>query len=140
MSLESSDVVILAYLDDIYVVGPANALEQVLCDFKVLLSRIGLIICDRKCELYCPLENQAEFPVSVSYDGVTILGTPIGKPEFVQSQCIDIARSGEQVCCQLTKLVNKQCSMLILRHCHVPRMNSGTTSFSSKLRRSHKNP
>ena len=38
MSLERSDVVILAYLDDIYVVGPANALEQVLCDFKVLLS------------------------------------------------------------------------------------------------------
>ena len=123
MSLERSDVVMLAYLDDIYVVGPANTLEQVLCDFKVLLSRIGLIICDRKCELYCPLGNQAEIPVSVSYDGVTILGTPIGKPEFVRSQCIDIARSGEQLCCQLTKLDNKQCSMLILRHCHVPRMN-----------------
>ena len=44
MLLERSDVVIhvLAYLDDIYVVGPANALEQVLCDFKVLLSRISL--------------------------------------------------------------------------------------------------
>ena len=80
MSLERS-VVILAYLDDIYVVGPANALEQVLCDFKVVLSRIGLIICDRKCELYCPLGDQAEFSVSVSY-GVTILGKPIGKPEF----------------------------------------------------------
>ena len=64
-----------------------------------------------------------KFPVSVSYDGVTILGTPIGKPEFVRSQCTDIARSGEQLCCQLTKLDNKQCSMLILRHCHVPRMN-----------------
>ena len=123
MSLERSDVVILAYLDDIYVVGPANALDQVLCDFKVLLSRIGLIVCDRKCELYCPQENQAEFPVSVSYDGVTILGTPIGKPEYVRSQCIAIARSGEQLCCQLTKLDSKQCSMLILRHCHVPRMN-----------------
>jgi hypothetical protein len=98
------DVVILAYLDDIYMVGPAEALKQVLVDVKALLSEIGLIICDRKRELYYPFQTHIEFSVPVMSDGIIVLGTPIGKPEFVRSQCVDITKSGEQLCRQLTEL------------------------------------
>ena len=46
----------------------------------------------------------------------------VRKSEFVCSQCVDIAKSGEELCCELAKLNNQQSSMLILHHCHVPRL------------------
>ena len=84
---------------------------------------MGLKIYDRKCELYCPSGDSIDFPTPVTHDGTIILGIPVGKSEFVRSRCVDIAKSGEELCCELAKLNNRQSSMLILRHCHVPRLN-----------------
>ena len=116
-------VTMLAYLDDIYVVGPVNSLRNILDDLKSSLSTLHLEILDRKCELFCPSGNVCNFPTPVTSDGTIILGTPVGKPEFVRSQCADIAKGGKELCRELALLNNRQISMLILRHCHVPRLN-----------------
>ena len=50
-------------------------------------------------------------------------GTPIGNSDFIRSQCIDIAKSGDRLCSELVNLNDSQSSVLILRHCHVPRLN-----------------
>ena len=50
------------------------------------------------------------------------MGTPIGNSDFIQSRCIDIAKSDDHLCSELVKLNDSQSSMLILRHC-LPRLN-----------------
>ena len=60
---------------------------------------------------------------SVAYDGTIVLGTPIGTSDFIRSRCIDIAISGDSLCSELVKLNDSQSSILILCHCHVPRLN-----------------
>ena len=110
-------VTVLAYLGDIYVVGPTMSLRY------DLTCPVGLKIYDRKCELYCPSGDIIDFPTPVTYDGTIFLGIPVGKSELVRSRCVDIAKSGEELCCELAKLNNQQSSMLILRHCHIPRLN-----------------
>ena len=52
-----------------------------------------------------------------------ILGTPVGKADFVRAHCVDIAKAGDRLCCEMLKLSNRQSSMLILHYCHVPRLN-----------------
>ena len=49
------DLTVLAYLDDIFVVGHA-AQAILLSDLKSSLQQLELQICDRKCELYGDLE------------------------------------------------------------------------------------
>ena len=87
------------------------------------MSSVDLEICDKKCELYCPSGHTRDFPTPVSHDGMIILGTPVGKPDFVRAHCVDIAKAGDRLYCEMLKLNNWQSSMLILRHCHVPRLN-----------------
>ena len=117
-----NSVTILAYLDDIYAVGPTQSLQDVLDDLKTSLSSVDLEICDKKCELYCPSGHTCDFPTPVSHDGMIILGTPVGKGDFVRAHCVDIAKAGDRLCCEMLKVNNRQSSMLILRHCHVPRL------------------
>ena len=44
------DLTVLAYLDDIFVVGRAEQAVFLLSDLKSSLQQLGLQICDRKCE------------------------------------------------------------------------------------------
>ena len=60
---------------------------------------------------------------SVAHNGTIIFDTPIGNSDFIRSRCIDIAKSGDCLCSELVKLNDSQSSMLILRHCHAPRLN-----------------
>ena len=83
------NVTILAYLDDIYVVGPSNCCMSVLSDIKASFEKINLAICNRKCELYCPsgsFDSQVEIPVVI--DGTEILETPIGSSSYVESNVL----------------------------------------------------
>ena len=120
------NVTVLAYLDDVYLVGPTTSLEGVLDHLKSSLSKAGLVICDQKCELYSPSSTNGNFSIPVSSDGATILGTPMGTSAFVQSKCVEIAETGEHLLSEIVNLIvnlkDRQCSMLILRHCHVPRL------------------
>ena len=65
VSTRYDEVTILAYLDDVYVVGPTENLKSVLEDLKSSLLKVGLEICDRKCELYYPSGERCNFPTSV---------------------------------------------------------------------------
>ena len=70
-----------------------------------------------------PSGHTCDFPTPVSHDGMIILGTPVGKVDFVRAHCVDIAKAGDRLCCEMLKLNDRQSSMLILRHCRVPRLN-----------------
>ena len=113
---------VLAYLDDVYLVGPTTSLEGVLDHLKSFLSKAGLVICDQKCELYSPSVTDGNFSIPVSSDGTTILSTPMGTSAFVQSKCVEIAETGEHLLSEIINLKDRQCLMLILHHCHVPRL------------------
>ena len=59
-----SATTVLAYLDDIFVVGPSAQAENLLVELKSDLNSINLNICDRKCEFYLP-SNTSESVSSV---------------------------------------------------------------------------
>ena len=58
--------------------------------------------------------------ISVTVQGVKILGTPIGLSSYIIQSCSDYASSGNALCAQLHLLDDSQGALLILRCCHVP--------------------
>ena len=56
-----SATTVLAYLDDIFVVGPSAQAENLLVELKSDLNSINLNICDRKCEFYLPVRVFHQF-------------------------------------------------------------------------------
>ena len=91
---------------------------------SMLLSHYHLRICDHKCELYHRQGDEGKFaPVPVFQQGIDVLGIPIGSDQFVSSRCIEIARSGSNLCTKLPELEDPQAAMLLLQHCHTPRLN-----------------
>ncbi|XP_062498931.1 uncharacterized protein LOC134176271 [Corticium candelabrum] len=120
-------IMVLAYLDDIFLLGPPNeamvAFENLRSDF----SSIGLEISSSKCEVFSSssgikLLGDQISSIPTTSTGTTILGVPIGCPSFIQSHCSSFADSGNLLCDQLVELEDPQSAMLLLRHCHVPRM------------------
>ena len=55
--------------------------------------------------------------------GEQTVGTSIGSPSYVESKCVEIYKSGQDLCTKLTALDNSQSALLLLQHCHVPRIN-----------------
>ena len=54
LQMKHSDLAILAYLDDIFVVGYSQQYESVLNELRKELRSINLMICDQTCEIYLP--------------------------------------------------------------------------------------
>ena len=118
------DLIVLAYLDDIFVVGHAEQAMFLLSDLRSSLQQLGLQICDRKCELYGDsLPRGCTLNVSTTSEGIEVLGIPVGKKEYIQQICSQKAKEGNKLCSELRDLNDPQSSMLLLRHCHNPRMN-----------------
>ncbi len=123
---------ILACLDDVFLLENAT---DVLCAFHDLIrafSSISLEIANHKCEIFCPssavaINESAGIPVN--YQGSLFLGTSIGSSSFAESSCSTIAESGNTLCDQLTKLEDIQSAMLLLRHCHVPKLDNLARTF-----------
>ena len=121
---KSTTTTVLAYLDDIFVVGPSDQAEDLLVEMKSDLARINFNICDRKCEYYLPPNVNGNISsVRVTSFGVDILGVPVGCDCYVKSRCSEIASCGEELCSKLGNLSDAQGAMLLLRLCHIPRMN-----------------
>ena len=82
-----SATTVLAYLDDIFVVGPSAQAENLLVELKSDLNSINLNICDRKCEFYLPSNtSESVSSVRVTTLGVDILGVPVGCDHYVKSR------------------------------------------------------
>ena len=128
---------VLAYLDDIFLVGPLEGVLSGLDDMKSDLQQIGLTVAIEKCEMFCngqitSSELVQSFRVVTS--GIHILGSPIGHSDYIKKSSLEIARSGQDLCNELVSLEDPQSGMLLLRHCHVSRMNLvARTVFPSLL-------
>ena len=117
---------VLAYLDDMFLIGPLDDVLLGLNDVESSLQEIGLTIATEKCELFCnkpPSPLHLDKAIRVVSSGTYILGIPIGQPQYVIESCLDIARSGQGLCDQLVSLNDPQSGMLLLRFCHVTRLN-----------------
>ena len=119
---------VLAYLDDIFLVGEKDDVLSSLDYLRPAFSNIGLQISSSKCEIYSPsgplMSGRSDLDaIPVVSDGTIVLGAPIGKREYVSAASSQYAESGRLLCEQLMKLGEVQSAMLLLRFCHVPRMN-----------------
>ena len=61
--------------------------------------------------------------VPVAQSGAITLGTPVGSSDFIQSHCAKAAAESLDLCLQLTELDDPQRALLLLRPCHVPKLN-----------------
>lgn len=117
---------VLAYLDDMFLIGPLEDVLSALDDAQSNLSHIGLTIAPEKCEIYgeCTTNSfKAHQHIPIAQSGTKVLGTPIGQPDYVREACLDIAKLGQSLCDQLVSLNDPQCGMLLLRYCHASRIN-----------------
>ena len=116
-------MIILAYLDDVFIHGPQEDALKALDDFKSLSAIIGLLVADSKCEVFLPPSDSSLSSMPSTNVGTVVLGCPIGCSSFVSSHCISFVESGQLLCDKICQLGDAQCSMLLLRHCHVSRTN-----------------
>ena len=127
---------LLAYLDDVFLLGPPNEVLFALENLRAAFITIHLEVADYKCEIYSPTSISSQISsmttIPVKCNGSTILGIPIGKDQFIQDCCVESARSGDNLC----KLDDIQSAMLLLRFCHIPRINHLARSVSPKLLKS----
>ncbi len=66
---------ILAYLDDVYVVGMPDEVLVTLSDLTASLQQIGLTIREYKCKLYFPMASETfSTDIYMSKDGIYVLG------------------------------------------------------------------
>ena len=124
----NKEVTILAYLDDVYLLGSPDRVFHVFERLRSAFSDINLMIEEKKCEIYCsssPLLNTISESTSIpaTSQGCRILGTPIGSSLYIIKSCSDVAQLGSNLCGKLLQLQDPQCGTLLLRHCHVTRMN-----------------
>ena len=116
----------LAYSDDVFLLGSLEDVLPALDDLRDQLSEVGMSVAMNNCEIYSrgrfAMCNSYE-SIRVSSSGTKILGMPIGQPEYVKSSCSDIALDGQSLCDQVVALNESQSGMLLLRFCHVPRLN-----------------
>ena len=90
----SPEAAILAYLDDVTIAGTPSevraAFEAIRSDASDTLKDVGLAVNEQKCGIYARDEEAArrlagQIGVPHRADGLTVLGTPIGKDEHVRT-------------------------------------------------------
>ena len=75
LQLKHNKVQVLAYLDDIFLLGESDATVNAALHLKSSLTPLGLSICDQKCELFTPDPfNTKHCPFQVTNDGTMVLG------------------------------------------------------------------
>ena len=117
------NVTCLAYLDDVFVLGPIDAVVSASNDLRSSFPPIGLEIQDKKCELLSPtasVSSDVTFPVS--NEDIIVLGTPVGNSSFTSKVCTDFAQSGSLLCEELLQLGYTQSAILLLHYCHAHRL------------------
>ena len=105
---------ILAYLDDLFMLD-LSPISNTFCLISNSLQELGLLICDKKCELYNPSKSVTTFgSIPLVSNGTEILGIPIETQCYVQSACYKTAQKGSALCSELVQLECRQSALLLL--------------------------
>ena len=118
-----SDAPLLAYLDDGYTLGSADAVIATAPHFLAACAPLGLKDVLRKGEVFSRNAAAAVRVAEIlgfkdcSATGIMVIGTPMGTHEWVQQQCMDKAK---QACALVDTLIDlpelpKQHKLLMLR-------------------------
>ena len=110
----------LSYQDDTNVVGDIQTVAEVLPSVVEEFARVGLSVNTEKCHLYSraavPDELESAFSaVSVSHEGIVILGCPVGSDAFTRAKVADKLAEYSRGMDMLPKLDHPQAAFKLLR-------------------------
>ena len=120
---------VAAYLDDIYVACSAERLVPIFSVLRSALMRhAGISLNDAKTRVWnsagqAPPGVHTLGPEAWSPDGVVILGTPVGKAEFVERKLEERFEKLKVLTEEIVQMDDPQEAWQLLVRCVVPRMN-----------------
>lgn len=127
---------VLAYQDDVYLIGPLEETERLRLLFVEKVKAIGLRVNGAKCVVACSSDDkvlQATAMVEESGCGakvvslkdaaVVVLGVPLGDPDAVRAMLAEKNDQLDKDMGRLLWLSNMQTGLLLLSNCAVPRIN-----------------
>jgi hypothetical protein len=126
------DVIIIAYLDDIHVLGPPDRVRAAYAHLEPALGELGLSVNVDKSKVYSPSGPCAAFadvagpdgPIPGSADalpGLLVLGVPVGDADWSSSECLRLAARLSEVNGPLGQVPDAQTQSLLLQYCAHPR-------------------
>ncbi|KAK3241326.1 hypothetical protein CYMTET_48893 [Cymbomonas tetramitiformis] len=127
------DVYIIAYLDDIHILGEPDRARAAYDTIVPSLEGIGLDLNVGKSAIFSPSGAVGAFrdvvdsagrsmPGAVEpLEGIKVLGVPIGSDAWVADKCFEIAAKAGSILPKLARLNDPQVQLLLLRYCAHPR-------------------
>ncbi|KAK3268450.1 hypothetical protein CYMTET_23049 [Cymbomonas tetramitiformis] len=130
---EHPDVFIMAYLDDIHILGPPDKVRAAYDTIFPLLRAARLELNVPKSTVFCPdgacpefddVVDEAGTPMpgaAVPLPGIKVLGIPVGSDRWVADKCVEMALAAGGILPKLARLDDPQVQLLLLRYCAHPR-------------------
>ena len=86
---------VMAYLDDIHLIGPPAMVWPAFCYLRTALRALGLLMSPGKCHVWSPTADLSAFGTddpAVRYqpDGFAVLGVPFGPEEGLSKRVLDV--------------------------------------------------
>ena len=107
------------YLDDGTLCGTLDDLTHALDIIESVGPSYGLSLNRSKCLLYCPTESSITLrpDIPITHNGFSLLGAPIGPPEFCNQYIIDKGEQALALVPLLSSLQDSQMAITLLRSC-----------------------
>lgn len=121
--------IVLAYLDDIFVVGPLSTLKEAYPELQRLLSEVGLSFNPAKSKILLrkPLTSDEQWihnaKIPFYNDGIDILGAPIGFDTYIKRRTNEIIRDHVEEVSNLLTWEDTQLVFTLYRHCFLTKFN-----------------
>lgn len=123
----------LAYLDDVTFTGPLTTVTTSVRIYQDAVLRRGLVINPKKTvavapndvvgrDLVASLRDLMEPDQGFTTDGCTVVGIPVGTPEWEKEEAAKVVQCHADLLESLLCLPSKQCALLLLRYCAQPRV------------------
>jgi hypothetical protein len=117
---------VIAYADDVFIMGPLNAVSDAYDCFTVETANVGLRVNPRKTSVLIRQASQEKMDWAQHYSFpepkqcIDVLGTPVGDPESESQAAKDMVST--QMFDRLQCVQSHQIKLLLLRQCLVTRM------------------
>ena len=116
-------VTILAYMDDIYIVGKAPNVQSALNRFRVSASGIGLSVNALKTQFYSPTASDAALHIDDAIIpsqsvGVNVLGAPVGSDNYCTQAISTFFESTRATIEAIATKASAQDRVLLPRQCY----------------------